>query len=98
MLKLVWLIPVLPLFGFLLNFLLGRKLHLSERTVSLIACGVILASMLLTLGAFYEYHWSYNPANADKPFITSQDNAGFPHSFTWLPGGAAHNTQGQQAG
>ena len=48
MLKLVWLIPVLPLFGFLLNFLLGRKLRLSERTVSLIACGVILASMLLS--------------------------------------------------
>ena len=53
MLKLVWLIPVLPLFGFLFSFLLGRKLRLSERTVSLIACGVILASMLLTLGAFY---------------------------------------------
>ena len=98
MLKLVWLIPVLPLFGFLFNFLLGRNLRLGERTVSLIACGVILASMLLTLGAFYEYHWSFNPANEDKPFITSQDNAGFPNSFTWLPGGAAHKTQGQQAG
>jgi NADH-quinone oxidoreductase subunit L len=98
MFKLVWLIPVLPLFGFLLNFLLGRKLRLSERTVSLVACGVILASMLLTLWTFYEYHWSYNPANEDKPFITSQDDGGFPHSFTWLPGGAAHNTQGQQTG
>ncbi len=96
MLKLVWLIPVLPLFGFLLNFLLGRKLRLSERTVSLIGCGVILASMLLTLGAFYEYHWSFNPANEDRPYLTSKD--GFPGSFTWLPGGAAHNTQGQQAG
>jgi len=98
MLKLVWLIPVLPLLGFLLNFLLGRKLGLSERTVSVIACGVILASMLLTLGAFYEYHWSYNPANEDKPFITSQDNAGFPQSFTWLPGGMAHKSQGHEAG
>src|SRR5712692_10043782 len=97
MLNLVWLIPVLPLLGSLVNFLLGRKLRLTERTVSFIACGVILASMLLTLGAFYEYHWSYNPANEDKPYITSQDG-GFPHSFTWLPGGGAHNTQGQQAG
>ena len=96
MLKLVWLIPVLPLFGFLLNFLLGRKLQLSERTVSLIACGVIFVSMLLTLGAFYEYHWSFNPANEDNPYVTSKD--GFPGSFTWLPGGAAHNTQGQQTG
>ena len=97
MLKLVWLIPVLPLFGFLFNFLLGRKLGLSERTVSLVACGVILASMLLTLGAFYEYHWDFNPANEDKPYVTSQDG-GFPHSFTWLPGGAAHITQGQHKG
>jgi NADH-quinone oxidoreductase subunit L len=97
MLKLVWLIPVLPLAGFLFNFLLGRKLRLSERTVSIIACGVILASMLLTLGAFYEYHSSFNPANEDKPYVSSQDG-GFPHSFTWLPGGAAHLSLGQQRG
>lgn len=96
MLKLVWLIPVLPLFGFLFNFLLGRRLRLSERVVTTVACGVILVSMLLTLGAFYEYHWSYNPANEDKPYLTSND--GFPGSFTWLPGGAARNTLGQQKG
>src|SRR2546430_10972378 len=84
----------LPLLGFLFNFLLGRRLRLSERTISIIACGVILGSMLLTIGAFYEYHWNYNPSNEDKPFITSQDNAGFPHSFTWLPGGMAHKSQG----
>jgi NADH-quinone oxidoreductase subunit L len=97
MLKLVWLIPVLPLLGFLFNFLLGRKLQLSERAVSIVACGVILASMLLTLGAFYEYRSSFNPANEDKPYISSQDG-GFPHSFTWLPGGAAHASLGQQRG
>jgi len=94
MLKLVWLIPVLPLVGFLLNFLLGRRLRLSERAVSIVACGVILASMLLTLGAFYEYHWSYNPANEDKPYITTND--GFPNSFTWLPGGAAQKSLGNE--
>jgi len=98
MLKLVWLIPVLPLIGFLLNFFLGRRLRLSERTISLIACGVILASMLLTFGAFYEYHWSFNPANEDKPYVTSKEAGGFPHSFTWLPGGAARNSLGQQSG
>jgi NADH-quinone oxidoreductase subunit L len=96
MLKLVWLIPVLPLLGFLFNFFLGRKLRLSERAITTVACGVILVSMLLTLGAFYEYHWSFNPANEDKPYLTSND--GFPGSFTWLPGGAARNTLGQQQG
>src|SRR5262244_136984 len=96
MLKLVWLIPVLPLLGFLFNFLLGRGLQLSERTVSIVACGVILGSMLLTFGAFYEYHWSFNPANEDNPYITSRD--GFPNSFTWLPGGPAHTSLGKDAG
>ncbi|MEK6301635.1 MAG: NADH-quinone oxidoreductase subunit L [Acidobacteriota bacterium] len=97
MLKLVWLIPVLPLLGFLINFLLGRKLRLSERAVSLIGCGVILASLLLTLGAFYEYATDYARKHDDKPYITSEDG-GFPHSFTWLPGGAAHKTHGNEAG
>jgi NADH-quinone oxidoreductase subunit L len=96
MLKLVWLIPVLPLLGFLFNFLLGRKLQLSERTVSIVACGVILGSMLLTFAAFYEYRWNFNPANEDNPYITSRD--GFPNSFTWLPGGLAHNSLGKDTG
>ncbi len=103
MLKLVWLIPIFPLLGFLINFLLGRKLKLSERAVSIIACGVILLSMLLTLGAFYQYATDYAPAHEDKPYVTSTDpatgeHAGFPHSFTWLPGGLAHETQGEHAG
>src|SRR6185369_9085943 len=99
MLKLVWLIPVLPLLGFLFNFLLGKRLGLSERAISIVACGVILGSMLLTFGAFYSYHWSYNPANETKPYISSQaPDGGFPNSFTWLPAGEARNNLGQQKG
>src|SRR5687767_12762733 len=103
MLKLVWLIPVLPLLGFLINFILGRKLRLAERTVAVVGCGVILVSLLLTLGAFYEYGNSYAPANEDRPFVTNTDpdtgqHAGFPHSFTWLPGGKAHKSLGQDSG
>src|ERR1051325_4982075 len=97
MLKLVWLIPIFPLAGFLINFLLGRKLRLGERAVSIIACGVILMSMLLTLGAFYEYATSYAPAHDDAPYVSSRDG-GFPHSFTWLPGGEARTTPGQSKG
>lgn len=97
MLKLVWLIPVLPLLGFIINFVLGRKLRLSERVVSIIACGVILLSLVLTLGAFYEYASSYAPAHNNEPYISSQDG-GFPNSFTWLPGGAARTTLGQSKG
>jgi NADH-quinone oxidoreductase subunit L len=96
MLKLVWLVPIFPLFGFLINFILGRKLKLSERAISLIACGTVLASLIVTLGAFYQYGWQYAPAHNDQPYITSQEG-GFPHSFTWLPGGWAHQTLGASA-
>ncbi|HMG36819.1 MAG TPA: NADH-quinone oxidoreductase subunit L, partial [Blastocatellia bacterium] len=103
MLKLVWLIPVLPLLGFLFNFTLGRRLKLSERAVSVVGCGVILVSLLLTLGAFYSYGWDYAAKHDHKPYVTSTDpdtgqHQGFPHSFVWLPGGQAHKTQGPQAG
>ena len=97
MLKLVWLIPVLPLVGFLINFILGGTSRLKERTVSLVGCGVILASLLLTLGVFYEYGWHYAPAHGNQPYVTSEAG-GFPHSFAWMPGGKAHQTEGHDAG
>jgi NADH-quinone oxidoreductase subunit L len=86
----VWLIPVLPLFGFLLNFLLGKTLKFDERTVAIIGCGTVLVSLLITLAAFYQYGWVYAPANANQPFTHNY--------FTWLPGGAAHNSLGKQDG
>jgi NADH-quinone oxidoreductase subunit L len=103
MLKLVWLIPIFPLVGFLINFLLGRRLRLSERAVSIIACGMILMSLLVTLGAFYEYASSYAPAHNNAPYISSKDpgtgeQLGFPNAFTWLPGGAARTTLGESKG
>ena len=49
MLNLIWLIPVLPLLGVAVNGLLGPKL--SRRTVGLVACGTVLLSFLLAVGA-----------------------------------------------
>jgi NADH-quinone oxidoreductase subunit L len=89
-LELVWLIPLLPLIGFLINFFLGKSLRFSERTVWLIGCGTILVSLLLTLGAFYQYASGYAPAHGSAPYIASY--------FTWLPGGMAHYTLGKQLG
>jgi NADH-quinone oxidoreductase subunit L len=95
MLKLVWLIPVFPLLGFLVNFVLGRRLRLTERAVSVIGCGVILLSLVLTIGAFYEYASSYAPAHDHGPYVTG---GGFPQSFEFMPGGLARTTLGQKAG
>jgi NADH-quinone oxidoreductase subunit L len=50
MTKLTYLIPVLPLIGFLINGL-GRR-SLSKSAVSLIGCGTILGSFIITLFLF----------------------------------------------
>ncbi len=50
-LQLVWLIPFLPLVGFLINGL-GRK-HLSKNFSGIIGSGVILFSFLLSLYVFF---------------------------------------------
>jgi NADH-quinone oxidoreductase subunit L len=52
MLKLIWLIPILPLFGVAINGLFGRRL--GRKTVGLIGCGVVLLALLLSAGAVLE--------------------------------------------
>ncbi len=52
MLKLIWLIPILPLFGVAINGLFGNRL--GRRAVGLIGCVVVLAALLVSAGAVYE--------------------------------------------
>ena len=49
-LQIVWLIPFLPLLGFLVNGL-GRK-YMPKAMVSIVGCGVILASFLMSIWVF----------------------------------------------
>lgn len=51
-LQIVYLIPLLPLIGFLVNGL-GRK-HLSKPVISLVGCGTILASFILSIWVFMQ--------------------------------------------
>jgi NADH-quinone oxidoreductase subunit L len=51
-LQIVYLIPLLPLIGFLMNGL-GRN-HLSKPVISLVGCGTILASFLLSIWVFMQ--------------------------------------------
>ena len=51
-LQIVWLIPFLPLIGFLVNGL-GRK-QLSKTLVGIIGSGVILASFLISVFVFFQ--------------------------------------------
>ncbi|MCE9537896.1 MAG: NADH-quinone oxidoreductase subunit L, partial [Bacteroidetes bacterium] len=52
MIKLVWLVPLLPLIGFLIIGLFGKKL--SKGLVSIIGCGSILGAFAISLGIFFE--------------------------------------------
>jgi NADH-quinone oxidoreductase subunit L len=52
MLKLIWLIPILPLVGVAINGLFGKRL--SRTAVGLIGCGVVLAALLVSAGAVLE--------------------------------------------
>jgi NADH-quinone oxidoreductase subunit L len=48
----VWLVPVLPLLGFILIGLLNRRLP--RQVASVIACSAVLGSFLLSLGLFFQ--------------------------------------------
>ncbi len=50
--ELIWLVPLLPLIGFLINGL-GRN-SLSKSIVGIVACGVMLASFAISLMIFFE--------------------------------------------
>jgi len=49
MLDLIWLIPALPLVGVAINGLFGKRM--SNRAVGLVACAVVGASFVLSIGA-----------------------------------------------
>ena len=62
MIQYVWLVPVFPLIGFLINGLLGKKI--SKNTVSIVGPSAVGLSFAWVLGCFWEY--LNLPANA-KP-------------------------------
>src|SRR6266581_6265742 len=55
MLELLWLIPLLPFLGFAVNGLFGTRL-LPRRAVALLACGLVLASFVISVGSVLGLH------------------------------------------
>jgi NADH-quinone oxidoreductase subunit L len=68
----LWLIPIFPLLGFLLNGLFGKRLP--KPAISLIACGTVLASFL----------WVLKTLNG----LGSLETTYIEHYFTWIQSGA----------
>src|SRR2546425_7049910 len=51
-LDLVWLIPLFPAAGFVINGLLGKRM--SKTAVGVIGCGVVLISFVFSAGAVFQ--------------------------------------------
>jgi NADH-quinone oxidoreductase subunit L len=71
----LWLIPLLPLAGFVLNGLFGRRL--SKPAVNLIACGSVLLSFL----------WVLKTLSALGVFSGGLEQAYTEHYYTWIKSG-----------
>ena len=96
MLELIWLIPALPFLSALFLGIFGRTWRLSEKTISWIACGSVFLSLVISIGAVYEFATAYWPTHG-RPYLSSEAG-GFPHSFTWVVGGDARLSLGPEAG
>jgi NADH-quinone oxidoreductase subunit L len=70
----LWLIPALPLLGFLINGIFGRKLP--RTVVSLVAVGSVVLSFLWVLKTGAACDWGATALHA--------------HYFTWIRSGAFH--------
>src|SRR5262245_28162770 len=51
-LDLIWLIPLLPAIGFVINGLIGKRLP--KTAIAVIACGVVLLSFIISAGAVFQ--------------------------------------------
>ncbi len=74
MIKYIWLVPVFPLIGFLINGLFGKRI--SKHTVSIVGPASVGLSFALVLGSFWEY--LNLPVNA-KPIEV--------FAFNWITSG-----------
>jgi NADH-quinone oxidoreductase subunit L len=72
----LWLIPILPLAGFILNGLFGRRL--SKAAVNAIAVGSVLLSFL----------WVLKTLNGLGAFSGGLDKAYVEHYYTWIQSGS----------
>ena len=84
MINYIWLIPLIPLVGVVVNGLFGRRIK-SEKVIAVIACGTVLASFILSVGAVYEL--------AQMPAEERQHEEVL---YDWIPAGVARLSDGQR--
>jgi NADH-quinone oxidoreductase subunit L len=82
LLNYIWLIPVLPALGALINGIFGKKFP--KTVIHSIACTVVLISFVLSLLAVLE-------------LASSEERVFQKDYYTWIVGGTSHLTSGPQA-
>ena len=90
-LNFLYLIPLLPLAGFVINGLLGKR-YLPKRAISAVACGSVLLAFLLSLSAVYSLN--HLDSITAVPGHLEVDQAAKRVTLTaaqWLSGGTAAN-------
>src|SRR5262245_5050526 len=83
-LNLIWLIPVFPAIGFVINGLIGKRL--SKTAVGTIACGMVLISFLLSAGAVFQLLQ-----------LEPEQRSHTVKLYQWIDAGPAHTAEGPLA-
>ncbi len=95
MIRLAWLIPLLPLAGAALLGAIGRRL--GERAVGAVAIGAVALAFVLSVSVVFEYVTNHHGGHAGESAAVSVGTE-FPASFDWIPGGAARTSGSGDAG
>ena len=83
-LDLIWLIPLFPAIGFLINGLIGKRLP--KNAVAFIAAGAVLISFILSAGAVLQLLQ-----------LEPEQRAHTVKLYEWINAGPAHTTEGTLA-
>ena len=83
-LNLIWLIPLFPAAGFVINGLLGKRMH--KTVVGIIGAGAVLVSFIFSAGAVYQLI-QLEPEH--RSFTVKL--------YEWFALGAAHTKSGELA-
>jgi NADH-quinone oxidoreductase subunit L len=86
MLRYLWLIPLLPFLGFVLNGLLGAR-FLPRRAVAVFACGAVLLSFLLSAGAVVDLADVGERAASRGLVVEAEPRHVTQTLYTWMPMG-----------
>src|SRR5438093_5246920 len=83
-LDLIWLIPLFPAVGFVINGLAGKRL--SKTAVGVIACGAVLISFILSASAVYQLLQ-----------LAPEQRSHTVKLYEWINAGPAHTAEGPLA-